>query len=410
MSIFIEVDKFGETSFNEEVSVISTIKDELKALNYLRKKYSADYSRFILQQALLRKKALNKIPNDIVPKLYYEKSSLEQASSWKISEYRSNKALKSYRNCKRVWDLGSGIGIDTLNFAMNFEVNSVEIDDLRSEICQRNITSLGFNNRVKHINKDLTLCLKNISKDDLVFLDPARRDSTGKKTSISEYIPSLEIIHLILEKTQNIVVKISPAVDIQELESLLSGIEFQLEFISEDSQLKEAVLWFGDRFTLSKVATILPSEVSVDDSEEVIEYSENENCKFEYMFEPDFAVIRAGLVEQLAAKLDLFKIDDEIAYLGSHHELTVESLNFMRNNSQFKVIHVLENKIENLVQYLLIAGYNYVDIKKRGFDVDTDTLQKKINKKIVNKDKLKPVVIFFTYIGNIKKIIVTERL
>lgn len=433
---------------SEDIRVVNSVSSELRAIELLRKKYSGEVARFIIEQSKLRKKAENKLPQNIVNVLIYEKEALEQASSWQISQYRIEKAKKIFPKAKRVFDLGCGIGIDSLAFSKYFDVISVEKEIDRFEICKYNLEKTKIQGKASVLHADIQELVNEIKPEDIVFLDPSRREDSKKLRSIFDYQPSLEIIKSILKKTLNIIVKISPAVDMQELLNAEFSSGFNLELISEDNQLKEAVLWFGERDTNKSIATILPQKVSIQgDIDDKISFSEylydsdeiddkdyrnkdqiiNENNLIgKFLVEPDASIIRAGLIDKLKESLALEKIDNSIAYLVSDRKLNEKELYYFRNHRQFRVVSVNENNEKAIIEMLLAFDYDFVDIKKRGVGIDPDIIQKRINSRLKkSSEKLSRIkkskdsvieqninnrnaVLFYTYINNQKRVIVTE--
>ena len=134
--------------------------------------------------------------------------------------------------------------------------------------------------------------------------------------------------------------------------------------------MREAVLWFGAlRTPVSRRATLLPGGVSLTD-EVVGEIPVTRPG--EYFYEPDGAIIRAHLVEQLAAKLGASKIDDHIAYLTADRQLL----------TPFARCYILEDvlpfQLKRLRQYLRERGIGRVTIKKRGSPLDPKMLHQQL--------------------------------
>ena len=105
-------------------------------------------------------------------------------------------------------------------------------------------------------------------------------------------------------------VKISPGVDYAELPP-----EAEVEFISEERNVKEAILWFGDlQSGANRRATLLPGQETMTDLDPAPS-PVAVTLPGAVLYEPDGAVIRAHLVEQLAGRLNATKLDPDIAYL-----------------------------------------------------------------------------------------------
>jgi hypothetical protein len=81
-------------------------------------------------------------------------------------------------------------------------------------------------------------------------------------------------------------------------------------------ELKEAVLWFGAFRSTAHRATLLPGAYSlVEEYSNTLPLSDPQV----YIYEPDPAVLRAGLVTSLGYRLNASQLDASIAYLTSEN-------------------------------------------------------------------------------------------
>jgi len=91
-----------------------------------------------------------------------------------------------------------------------------------------------------------------------------------------------------------------------------------------------------------------------------------------FLYEPDGAVIRAHLVEQVGQLLSASKIDDEIAYLTSDR---AQSTPFA---SCYAIDDYFPFQLKRLRAYLRQRGIGSVTIKKRGSPLDPDELRRRL--------------------------------
>jgi hypothetical protein len=143
-----------------------------------------------------------------------------------------------------------------------------------------------------------------------------------------------------------------------------------MEFVAVDRDLKEAVLWSPGLATAATRATVLPAGDTLvagrgGDPVEVGDPSE-------YLLDPNPAVTRAGLVEDLARDLGAYKIDDQIAFLTSDAEV----------HSPFaRTLRVIDSGPWNqkqLPERLRQLDIGAVDIRRRGLAGDIDALHRKL--------------------------------
>jgi biotin operon repressor len=89
----------------------------------------------------------------------------------------------------------------------------------------------------------------------------------------------------------------------------------------------------------------------------------------QYLYEPDGAVIRAGLVEELAQQIGAVKLDEDIAFLTSDELVPTP---FAR---PFKILESLTFNLKKLNQRLNKLGVGRVVVKKRGSPLDPQELE-----------------------------------
>jgi hypothetical protein len=201
---------------------------------------------------------------------------------------------------------------------------------------------------------------------DALFADPGRRDEYGRRIySVHQYRPPLSFLDSWRQPVPHQAVKISPGVDYDQLPA---GAE--VEFISLDGQVREALLWFGDlRSAANRRATLLPGQHSLtDDQPGEIETGPPQA----YLYEPDGAVIRAHLVQQLGHRLQASKIDDEIAYLTASRAQATPFARCYALDDYFPF------QLKRLRAYLRDRGIGSVTVKKRGSPLDPDSLRRRL--------------------------------
>ncbi len=199
------------------------------------------------------------------------------------------------------------------------------------------------------------------------FFDPARRTAERRIFSVQRYLPPLEVIQGWLPHIPALGVKLSPGVDLSELESY----QGELEFISLKGELKEAVLWLGALKTAQRRATLLPGEYTLTgapDQPSEDEASVRLSEPRAYLYEPDPAVLRAGLVRTLGAQLDAAQLDPDIAYL------TCDRLVETPFARAYQVEDWLPFGLKRLRSTLRQRGVTQVVVKKRGSPLQPEAL------------------------------------
>lgn len=336
---------------------------EIDAANHLRVasqlsgEVGPERAHALLETTLLRRRAAGKFSR--ASQMYFTRDALQQASAEVVSTYRAKRFAQA--GFARLADLGCGIGGDALALAALAEVIGVEWDPLRLVMAQENVRVYDHGHHFRPLQADL-LELSPLPVE-AVFADPGRRDEFGRRIySVHDYRPPLSYLDRWRGQAPHQAVKIGPGVRYDELPP-----DAEVEFVSVDGEVREAILWFGDlRSPAGRRATLLPGEHSLtDDQPAGIETT----APKAFLYEPDGAVIRAHLVQQLGQLLAASKIDEEIAYLTADQA----------RPTPFARCYALEDtfpfQLKRLRAYLRKRGIGSVTIKKRGSPLDPDHLR-----------------------------------
>jgi len=334
----------------------------LNDLTRLQKHYPPDVAKAALETVILRARAQRKFSR--AGQMYFSREALEQSSGEGVACYRGAR----YALFSSVGDLACGLGGDALGLADTgpARLTLVDIDPLRLALARANLAACGHAGRATFIEADLTTAP--LPPVEALWFDPARRDAArGRRLfSVRDYHPPLDIIKHWLAQIAAVGVKISPGVDLAEL----AGYPAEIEFISEGGELKECVLWFGPLRSAPgthafRRATLLPGpHTLVADPAAAASLS----APRAYLYEPDPAILRAGLVTTLAARLNARQIDPSIAYLTSE---TLTPTPFAR---AFAVEAALPFQLKRLRAALRARGVGQVTVKKRGSPLEPEAL------------------------------------
>lgn len=353
----------GQRLLGELSETAVTPNNHLQLAERLRREVTTARAHAILETVLLRQRATKKF--DRAAKMYFTRSALEQASAEVVSRYRAKRFEEA--GFKTVADLGCGIGGDALALAETMAVTGVDLDPVRLAMAQENVAVYQGGGVFHPLQADLeALTPLAVSA---VFADPGRRDEHGRRLySVHQYRPSLDLFLGWRSKVPDMGIKISPGVDYAELPA-----EAEVEFISVQGEVREGVLWFGRlRREVERQATLLPGG-DVLTSEGVFDIPIRTPGQF--LYEPDGAVIRAHLVEQLAGQLNAAKISDDIAYLTAETQIKTP---FARC---FAIEDVFPFQLKRLRHYLRQRKIGQVTLKKRGSPLELDTLRKQLRLK-----------------------------
>jgi hypothetical protein len=325
----------------------------------LARRYPERLARLSLEQVLLRQRAAAKFPS--ADRMFFTRQGLEQATHSAVAKARASR----FTGFKRIFDLCSGIGGDALALEEFGPVIAVDQDRLAAAVLQANALSLGRESRIRAVVADVRHLPWRFGRQAGAFFDPSRRDDLRRLRRSEHYHPALSTIRGWLDEVAGLGVKVGPAVDRAEL----GGYACEVEFVSLDGDLKEASLWFGALQTADVRATVLPGPHTLTGPPV---RAGRLAPPQQYIYEPDPAVLRAGLVGNLAERLEAAQLDPTIAYLTSSVLATTP---FARAYEVLQHFPFSRKRLQAALQ-ALEAGE--VTLKKRGSPVDTEALGRRL--------------------------------
>jgi len=347
----------GQSALAAAVELRPTAATLLAAHQRLRKRFPEDLAKAALETALLRQKAAGKFAR--ADRMYFTREALEQSSGEIVSTYRA----KRFAGFGRVGDFCCGIGGDLIGLSAVVNVVAVDADPLRLAMAEENLRPYGRHERASFVAGDvLTLPLPELGA---AFFDPDRRAGGRRHLRIRDYAPPLDAVRARLSAGFALGVKVAPGVPWDELRAYAA----EAEFTSVDGELKECVLWFGPLKTAGRRATILPlgDSLSADQPADPAE----PGPPLAYLYDPDPAVVRSGLVADLGRQLAARPVDPEIAYLTSDRYTPTP---FARC---YRIEAAMPFHARELGERLRSMKVGPVTITKRGSAVDVDELRRK---------------------------------
>lgn len=274
--------------------------------------------------------------------------NMEQSSSEKTAVYKSE-ILKG----KKFIDLTSGFGIDAYYLSQNFEdITLVEQNTALLEIVEHNWNVLG--RKARFINRKLADFLEeNQEKFDVVYLDPARRDQNKNKVFLLEDLSPniLEIQEKLRSISNQVVIKLSPLIDLKYLVSVLPNI-FRIDIIALKNDVKEVVAFLSD----DNKSGITCNCVNLESGEAVFTFSfgEEENAVADYsepekyIYIPNNAILKAGIFNLISEKSGLKKLhpnthlytssEKKDNFPGRIFEMDVIDSKSIKKKEQFNII------------------------------------------------------------------------
>ncbi len=330
----------------------------LSDLEALRDQFGRVLAAAAVETTMLRRRASSKFAGAAA--MYFTRDALEQATDEIVSRHRSER----YAGKEHVWDLCCGIGGDLLPLAtLGTRVTALDIDPLRLRMAEHNATVYGVRERVAF--EELDIMLWSPPPHAMIFFDPGRRRGGRRIHRPEMYQPPLGVLDRWLPVADGIGVKVAPGIDYDNLTSNPD----EVELVSLRGEVKEAILWFGRLARHGRTATLLPSGATLNAIElPAIAVAPPAS----YLYEPDGAVIRAHLVEQLASEIGATKIDDDIAFLSTATRVETAFAHV------FCIDEVMPFNLKRLRRWLQDRRIGRVVVKKRGSPIDPQTLERQL--------------------------------
>lgn len=330
-----------------------------------------------LTQSRLRTAAQDKF-GPFANGMLFTPDGLEQATRLSVAARHAHRFAAA--GIDRVADLGCGIGADSMALAtFDREVLAIDRDELTAAVATMNL---------RHWPEAVVRC-EDATATDLsgvggAFLDPARRRSSGTRVlDPRQASPPLSFVLDLARRLPAVGMKAAPGIG---HDLVPEGAEAQ--WVSVDGDVVEAGLWFGllAREGVRRSALVLPADpapagTAADEgvgSGEVVEVSDSGMPRPEagalghVLYEPDGAVIRAGLVGQVAATVAGRLVDRSIAYVTADR--------FVRTPlaTGYAVEEAFPFQLKRLRTWLRDRNVGRLVIKKRGTAVEPEQLRRQL--------------------------------
>ncbi|HJQ03180.1 MAG TPA: hypothetical protein VJ851_16405 [Jatrophihabitans sp.] len=346
----------GRASLERAVEIVRALpeSDPVRRTADARRLLDAELATAALGQADLRASAAGKF-GSLAAELLFTPDGLQQATRAELAAHRA--ARFAAAGIGQVLDLCCGIGADLLAFRQaGLAATGVDRDPVTARLA-------GLNTGCPVLVGEAELADWRAAES--VFCDPARRTDRGRTFDPSGFSPPFEFVVEVLTEARYAAAKLAPG-----LTHALIPAGVEAEWVSFGGGVKEAVLWSAG-FTQPGVhrrASVFPSGAQLTDADPATDAVAELG---DYLYEPDGAVIRAGLVRQIAALLPGGRrIEEQLAYLAADRPLATPLAR------GFRVLDVLPYSMRRLKAELARRKVGIVEIKKRGVDVDPAALRR----------------------------------
>lgn len=315
-----------------------------------------------LTQSRLRAKGRAKF-GDFADGMLFTAAGLEQATRLEVAAHHARRYRAA--GTTKVADLTCGIGADAMAFAgVGLQVLAVDADEVTAAVATVNLRH--FPEAVVRHGDGLATDLSGV---DAVYADPARRTSSGARVADpSAYTPPLDAVLALRARVPALGLKVGPALPHRAVPD-----DAHAQWVSVDGEVVEAGLWFGP---LAPEGPGRSALVLRGGHAHVVGGGAGRpdvGPVGAYLYEPDGAVIRAGLVQQVAADVHGRLIDPTIAYV------TADLLTATPAASAYRVLDEMPFSVKRLRAYLRERGVGRLTVKKRGTAVTPEALRSQLD-------------------------------
>ena len=326
----------------------------LGAAGRLRASFGPEVAAWALTQAALRRRGRAKFAR--ADDMLFTHDGLEQATRDPVRRWRAARFVAA--DVRAVWDLGCGIGADAMAFAeAGLAVHAVDADPATVEVASWNLGLVGAGPAAVARAEEME-----VPPADGVFLDPARRTSRGRTWRVTDFTPPWQLVLDHLASPRFVCVKLGPGLP---KELIPQGV--RATWVSDGGDVVEVSLW--NRLPEGRSAVLLRDSGAVELAADHAQVPDVAPLG-RYVYEPDGAAIRAGLVGESVP--GAWVLDPHVAYLSSDAPIRTPWA------TCFEVVDVLDYSVRALRGYVREHGIGTLEIKKRAVDVDPAALRREL--------------------------------
>lgn len=302
--------------------------------------------------------------------IYPPKISMEQCSSEKTAKYKAGLI-----EGKMFADLTGGFGIDFSYMARGFgEAFYIERNERLCDIATANFSRLGLDH-VKVLNGNSEELFGTLPHLDWIFVDPARRDSDGRKVvALSDCEPNVVELDL-LSKADMAMIKCSPMLDITMACRQLGSVS-SVHIISVNNECKELLIILNSgNFTGITTHCV---NILKDGGMQTFSFTQEEEdlasisyCSEvgKYLYEPNASIQKAGCPKSLGAHYHVDKL-----HPNSHLYTSIEHVHDFPGRT-FEIVEVLGFSKADIKRVQALGKAN---ITVRNFPENVQLLRKRL--------------------------------
>lgn len=351
-----------------------------------------------------RRKIRQKLPEwYAVPGLIYpDRICAEQSSSSFTANYKASVAGRILSSIaaegRRIADLTGGLGVDSLAFSsVADKVLYNEMEPPRASAARHNFPLLGaqdivvISHCVSAENDAVWAELKSFGPS-LIYMDPARRSSSGSKVFLLEDCSPdvLTLTRRLFDIAPNLLVKLSPMADISMLVNRLHSVGAltrEVHVVSYAGECKELLLWLvpiADSADSSFKLIVNENGSLIEPSAEAAPplFLENEEQlgRMKYLFEPGKALTKAGIFNEICSLFSAESAPMRKAGKSTHLYFCADEMTFDIDPKNFgKVYEIIGwEHLDKRAIKAFASKYPAAEVTARNIPMTSDELRRKL--------------------------------
>ncbi len=365
--------------------------DSLAAATRLRAAYPPERAAAALEQVALRRRARRKA-GALADRLFWTAAGLEQATRPVVAQRRA--ARFAALGVTDLVDLCCGLGLDAVAaVGAGLRVTAVEVDPVTAVLAAANLAMAGAadgrrgdpggpaggpgsrsmpggpagaagSGSIVLTGDAEALAPALLANGAAVFCDPARRTASGRTWRVEDFTPPWAFVEGLLDGARPACVKLGPG-----LPPALIPAAAEAEWVSDAGDVVEVALWAGSGAVPGRRRAVVDgAELSRDAALPAPPVGPVGR----YVYEPDGAVLRAGLVPAVADLVGGWRLHDGVAYLAADRLVPTPWA------EPFEVLEVLPYQEKGLRAWVRERRVGVLEIKKRGVDADPAALRRRL--------------------------------
>ena len=353
----------------EALERVGGVADPLRRAEALRRALGPELGRKAAELAALRARAQERFPSGWLRLL--TRRGLEQSTRESVARERARRIAAMAPDC-RVLDATCGLGADARAVSeMGMTVVAADRDPSIARCARANLAG----SRTAHVvvQAEATAPPLDPGRAFLV-IDPDRRAEGERELDPERWSPPFSAVRALASRFRGACIKLSPAFDMGELGGWEEG-SVLAQWVSEQGELCEANLWTGVgagpeaglREAVALAADGSRARLAGVPIPAAGHLSENSSGNF-WLFDPNPAVVRAGLVGNLAREQGWRAVDPHLAYLtGPAPSATPLARGW-------RVLEVVSADPRRVREALGRHGFGPVEVRKRGHPEPAEVL------------------------------------